>query len=24
VRSWREQNAEETGLPVWRIAYRRR
>lgn len=24
VRSWREQNAEETGLPVWRIMYRRR
>jgi len=24
VRSWREQNAEETGLPVWRINYRRR
>ena len=24
VRSWREQNAEETGLPVWRILYRRR
>ncbi len=23
VRSWREQNAEETGLPVWRIMYRR-
>ena len=23
VRSWREQNAEETGLPVWRILYRR-
>ena len=22
VRSWREQNAEETGLPVWRILYR--
>ena len=19
VRSWREQNAEETGLPIWRI-----
>ena len=24
VRSWREQNAEETGLEVWRILYRRR
>ncbi|MEZ4367841.1 MAG: hypothetical protein R2939_16415 [Kofleriaceae bacterium] len=24
VRSWREQNAEETGLPVWRLRYRRR
>ncbi len=24
VRSWREQNAEETGLPVWRILYLRR
>jgi tRNA (guanine-N7-)-methyltransferase len=23
VRSWREQNAEETGLPIWRIWYRR-
>lgn len=23
VRSWREQNAEETGLPIWRIFYRR-
>jgi tRNA (guanine-N7-)-methyltransferase len=23
VRSWREQNAEETGLPVWRILYHR-
>jgi tRNA (guanine-N7-)-methyltransferase len=23
VRSWREQNAEETNLPVWRILYRR-
>lgn len=23
VRSWREQNAEETGLPIWRIYYRR-
>lgn len=23
VRSWREQNAEETGLDVWRILYRR-
>jgi tRNA (guanine-N7-)-methyltransferase len=22
-RSWREQNAAETGLPVWRILYRR-
>ncbi|HEY4238445.1 MAG TPA: hypothetical protein VGM88_01475 [Kofleriaceae bacterium] len=21
VRSWREQNAEETGLPIWRILY---
>lgn len=21
VRSWREQNAEETGLPIWRIRY---
>jgi len=24
VRSWREQNAEDTGLPIWRILYRRR
>ena len=24
VRSWREQNAEETGLPIWRLLYRRR
>jgi len=24
VRSWREQNAEETGLPIWRLRYRRR
>lgn len=24
VRSWREQNAAETGLPVWRILYARR
>ena len=24
VRSWREQNAEETGLTIWRIRYRRR
>ncbi len=24
VRSWREQNAQETGLEVWRILYRRR
>ena len=24
VRSWREQNAESTGLPIWRIWYRRR
>lgn len=24
VRSWREQNAEETGLSIWRILYRRR
>ncbi len=23
VRSWREQNAEETGLPIWRIMYLR-
>jgi tRNA (guanine-N7-)-methyltransferase len=22
VRSWREQNAEETGLPIWRLLYR--
>lgn len=24
ARSWREQNAEETGLPIWRILYTRR
>jgi tRNA (guanine-N7-)-methyltransferase len=24
VRSWREQNAEETGLAIWRILYHRR
>lgn len=24
VRSWREQNAEATGLPIWRIRYQRR
>jgi tRNA (guanine-N7-)-methyltransferase len=24
VRSWREQNAEQTGLTIWRILYRRR
>lgn len=24
ARSWREQNAEETGLPIWRLRYRRR
>ncbi len=24
ARSWREQNAEETGLPIWRILYHRR
>jgi len=24
VRSWREQNAEQTGLAIWRIRYRRR
>lgn len=24
VRSWREQNAEETGLPIWRLRYQRR
>jgi tRNA (guanine-N7-)-methyltransferase len=24
VRSWREQNAEATGLAIWRILYRRR
>jgi tRNA (guanine-N7-)-methyltransferase len=24
VRSWREQHAEETGLPIWRIRYQRR
>lgn len=24
ARSWREQNAEETGLPIWRILYKRR
>ena len=23
VRSWREQNAEETKLPIWRILFRR-
>jgi len=23
ARSWREQNAEETGLPIWRIRYSR-
>ena len=23
VRSWREQNAEETGLAIWRLMYRR-
>ena len=23
VRSWREQNAEETGLPIWRLLFRR-
>jgi tRNA (guanine-N7-)-methyltransferase len=23
VRSWREQNAEETGLPIWRLLYER-
>ena len=23
ARSWREQHAEETGLPIWRIFYRR-
>ncbi|MEZ4399146.1 MAG: hypothetical protein R3B06_03960 [Kofleriaceae bacterium] len=23
VRSWREQNAEETGLPIWRMRFRR-
>jgi tRNA (guanine-N7-)-methyltransferase len=23
VRSWREQNAEETGLPIWRMLYDR-
>jgi tRNA (guanine-N7-)-methyltransferase len=23
VRSWREQNAEETGLPIWRMRYAR-
>ena len=23
VRSWREQNAEDTGLPIWRIMYDR-
>jgi tRNA (guanine-N7-)-methyltransferase len=22
VRSWREQNAEENGLPIWRVMYR--
>lgn len=24
VRSWREENAEATGLPIWRIRYQRR
>ena len=24
VRSWREQNAEATGLPIWRVRYQRR
>jgi tRNA (guanine-N7-)-methyltransferase len=24
ARSWREQNAEQTGLPIWRIRYQRR
>lgn len=24
VRSWREQNAEETGLPIWRLRYSRK
>ncbi|HTJ47079.1 MAG TPA: hypothetical protein VL463_33485, partial [Kofleriaceae bacterium] len=24
ARSWREQNAEETGLPIWRLMYARR
>lgn len=24
ARSWREQNAEETGLTIWRLLYRRR
>jgi tRNA (guanine-N7-)-methyltransferase len=24
ARSWREQNAEETGLTIWRILYHRR
>lgn len=24
ARSWREQNAEETGLPIWRLRYVRR
>lgn len=24
ARSWREQNAEETGLPIWRLMYTRR
>ncbi len=24
ARSWREQNAEATGLPIWRLLYRRR
>jgi tRNA (guanine-N7-)-methyltransferase len=24
ARSWREQNAEETGLPIWRMMYKRR
>jgi tRNA (guanine-N7-)-methyltransferase len=24
VRSWREENAQATGLPIWRLLYRRR
>ena len=24
ARSWREQNAEATGLPIWRMRYTRR